>query len=94
MLRGLDLRARRELEEAGTLRALSPGQVLYRAGDSGESFFVVAEGAITLRQCAGSQRAIEKDVGIGALRFDLGEDIGCMLANVCTRFERLRGAHL
>ncbi|MEJ7731364.1 MAG: cyclic nucleotide-binding domain-containing protein [Polyangiaceae bacterium] len=47
-LRGLDARGRREIEEAGALRALPDGAIVYRAGEGGESFFVVAGGGISL----------------------------------------------
>lgn len=47
-LRGLDARGRRDIEEAGTLRALPDGAVVYRAGEGGEAFFVVAEGGVSL----------------------------------------------
>lgn len=49
VLRGLDARALRELAEAGWLRRLAAGEVIYRAGDAGESFFVVASGRVSLR---------------------------------------------
>jgi Fe-S-cluster-containing dehydrogenase component len=47
-LRGLDARGRRELEDAGALRTLADGAVVYRAGEGGESFYVVAAGGISL----------------------------------------------
>jgi Fe-S-cluster-containing dehydrogenase component/CRP-like cAMP-binding protein len=49
VLRGLDARARREVSEAGRLVPVEEGAVLYRAGDEGASFFVVASGRIALR---------------------------------------------
>src|SRR5262249_11787631 len=49
VLRGLDARARREIEGAGQLRSPLEGAVVYRAGDEGASFFVVASGRIALR---------------------------------------------
>lgn len=49
VLRGLDERARREIAEAGALVRKEAGEVVYRAGDTGDAFFVVAEGAIALR---------------------------------------------
>src|SRR5207247_4307414 len=49
VLRGLDERARREIEGAGTLHSLADEQFVYRAGDGGDSFFVVATGKIALR---------------------------------------------
>ncbi len=49
VLRGLDARARREIAEAGRLRDLLEGALVYRSGDEGASFFVVASGEIALR---------------------------------------------
>ncbi len=49
VLRGLDARARREIEDAGRLVSVNEGGVVYRAGDEGASFFVVAEGRVSLR---------------------------------------------
>ncbi|WP_437642260.1 cyclic nucleotide-binding domain-containing protein [Sorangium sp. So ce854] len=49
LLRGLDERARREIAEAGRLRAPSTDEVVYRAGDAGDAFFVVASGRVALR---------------------------------------------
>ena len=49
VLRGLDARARREIGDAGRLVHLAPGGVVYRAGDEGASFFVVASGRVSLR---------------------------------------------
>ena len=49
VLRGLDARARRDLAEAGRLRRLAAGEVVYRAGDGGDAFFVVASGRVGLR---------------------------------------------
>ncbi len=48
LLRGLDERARREIAEAGRVLDLPPGGIVYRAGEAGTSFFVVASGAISL----------------------------------------------
>jgi CRP-like cAMP-binding protein len=44
VLRGLDARARREIAEAGRLRDFPEGAEVYRSGDEGASFFVVASG--------------------------------------------------
>jgi Fe-S-cluster-containing dehydrogenase component len=49
VLRGLDARARREIADAGRLVTPLEGGVVYRAGDEGASFFVVASGKIALR---------------------------------------------
>ncbi len=49
VMRGLDARARREIEDAGHVRDLSDGDEIYRAGDEGTSFFVVAKGEVTLK---------------------------------------------
>lgn len=49
VLRGLDERARREIAEAGALLRREAGEAVYRAADSGDTFYVVAEGRISLR---------------------------------------------
>lgn len=49
VLRGLDDRARREIAEAGALLRREAGEVVYRAGDTGDTFYVVAEGRVALR---------------------------------------------
>ena len=48
VLRGLDERALREIADAGALVRREAGDALYRAGDTGDSFFVVAEGRVAL----------------------------------------------
>ncbi len=49
VLRGLEARARQEIADAGSLRRREAGEVIYRAGEAGSSFFVVAEGRVALR---------------------------------------------
>ncbi|MCA9634246.1 MAG: cyclic nucleotide-binding domain-containing protein [Myxococcales bacterium] len=48
VLRGLDGRGREALVEAGRLRDFAAGDVIYRAGDPGDAFFVVAHGEVEL----------------------------------------------
>jgi Fe-S-cluster-containing dehydrogenase component/CRP-like cAMP-binding protein len=48
VLRGLDPRARSEIQASGRVRSLAAGEVLYRAGDPADALFVVASGACTL----------------------------------------------
>ncbi|WP_437751159.1 cyclic nucleotide-binding domain-containing protein [Sorangium sp. So ce1389] len=73
LLRGLDERARREIAGAGRLRALSPDEVAYRAGDIGDVFFVVASGRVSLRAMRrGDDR--ETDVRTAAVGDVLGEE--------------------
>jgi len=48
VLRGLDERALREIADAGALVRREAGETVYRAGDTGDTFYVVAEGRITL----------------------------------------------
>ncbi len=48
VLRGLDARARREIEAAGRLMVLGPGAKVFRAGEQGDAFFVVADGEVAL----------------------------------------------
>jgi Fe-S-cluster-containing dehydrogenase component len=80
VLRGLDARARRDLAEAGRLLDFAPGDQVYKAGESGEAFFVVAEGSIELRAVrrgddretelrrASAGEAFGEEATIGALR--------------------------
>ncbi|WP_437961534.1 cyclic nucleotide-binding domain-containing protein [Sorangium sp. So ce119] len=73
LLRGLDERARREIAEAGRLRALAPDEVAYRAGDAGDAFFVVASGRVALRATRrGDDR--ETEVRTAAVGDVLGEE--------------------
>lgn len=73
MLRGLDARARSEIEAAGTMRNLRAGEVLFEPGDPADALFVVASGTCTL---AGVRRGeAEAAVIRRARRGDvLGED--------------------
>lgn len=48
VLRGLDGRARAELEAAGRLRTVKRGEVVYRVGEPADALFVVVEGACSL----------------------------------------------
>ena len=48
VLRGIDARARGEIEAAGRLRAMKRGDVIYRAGEPADSLYVVIEGACSL----------------------------------------------
>ena len=60
VLRGLDARAEREIMEAGLLRELDADAIVYRAGEEGASFFVVASGKVALRaQKRGDERESE-----------------------------------
>ncbi|XXT14263.1 cyclic nucleotide-binding domain-containing protein [Sorangium sp. So ce429] len=73
LLRGLDERARREIAEAGRLRSPSADEVVYRAGDAGDAFFVVASGRIALRATRrGDDR--DTDVRTAAVGDVLGEE--------------------
>ncbi len=60
LLRGLDARGRRELTASGHLRALAPGDRVYREGDRGQALFVVADGVVTISGTPrGDARAVE-----------------------------------
>ena len=48
VLRGIDARARGEIEAAGRLRTLRVGDVVYRAGEPADALYVVIEGACSL----------------------------------------------
>ncbi|MGK3962325.1 cyclic nucleotide-binding domain-containing protein [Sorangium sp. So ce118] len=73
LLRGLDERARREIAEAGRLRYPSADEVVYRAGDAGDAFFVVASGRIALRA---TRRGDDRDTEVrtAAVGDVLGEE--------------------
>ncbi|AUX23556.1 hypothetical protein SOCEGT47_040830 [Sorangium cellulosum] len=62
-LRGLDERARREIAGAGRLRSIAPDEVVYRAGDAGDAFFVVASGRVGLRA---TRRGDDRDTEVRA----------------------------
>jgi Fe-S-cluster-containing dehydrogenase component/CRP-like cAMP-binding protein len=49
VLRGLDARGRAEIEAAGALLRLGEGEVLFRPGEPADSFYVVAEGRVSVR---------------------------------------------
>jgi Fe-S-cluster-containing dehydrogenase component len=48
VLRGIDARARSEIEAAGHLRSLREGDVVYRAGEPADALYVVVDGSFTL----------------------------------------------
>jgi CRP-like cAMP-binding protein len=48
MLRGLDARARSEIEAAGRVRARRSGEILFRPGDPADVVYVVASGSCAL----------------------------------------------
>ena len=48
VLRGLDARARSEIEAAGRLRTLKGDEIVYRAGEPADALYVVVEGACVL----------------------------------------------
>lgn len=80
VLRGLDARARRDLSDAGRLLDFKAGEQVYKAGEPGEAFYVVAEGSIELRAVrrgddreselrkASAGEAFGEEATIGALR--------------------------
>ena len=48
VLRGLDARARAEIEASGRLRKMVPGEIVYRPGQPADALYVVVEGACAL----------------------------------------------
>ena len=48
LLRGLDLRARAEIEAAGRVRSLKKDELLFRHGDPADALFVIASGSCAL----------------------------------------------
>jgi Fe-S-cluster-containing dehydrogenase component/CRP-like cAMP-binding protein len=73
VLRGLDERARREIAEAGALVRREAGQTVYRAGDSGDAFYVVAEGRIALRAVKRGDDG-ESDIRVAEAGASFGEE--------------------
>jgi Fe-S-cluster-containing dehydrogenase component len=55
-LRGLDARARREIEAAGTLMDRKPNERIYAPGDPADALYVVIEGAVSVRANAAEIR--------------------------------------
>ena len=51
----LDDEQRARFREVGAVRAVTPGEVLFRAGDPGYDFFVVESGAVTIVQGLGRE---------------------------------------
>jgi len=95
VLRGLDERARREIQGAGRLVALRAGDVLYREGDGGEAFFVVAEGRLRLTAVRrGDERATDlREAGPGD---SLGEEatVGASRRTTATALEKAVAAEI
>ena len=56
-MRGLDARARAEIEAAGELREVNEGDLVYRAGDAADAFCVLAQGACELRAVRRGEQA-------------------------------------
>jgi Fe-S-cluster-containing dehydrogenase component/CRP-like cAMP-binding protein len=48
VLRGIDARARAEIEAAGRLRKIPKGELVYRAGEPADALYVVVDGAFAL----------------------------------------------
>jgi Fe-S-cluster-containing dehydrogenase component len=65
LLRGLDARGRRELEAAGRGFATRAGQVLYRQGSNGDSFFVVISGSVSLQPERSAPRLVRRGQTFG-----------------------------
>lgn len=73
VLRGLDDRARREIAEAGALVRREAGEAVYRAGEPGDSFYVVAEGQIALRAVKRGDD-VETDIRVAEPGASFGEE--------------------
>jgi Fe-S-cluster-containing dehydrogenase component/CRP-like cAMP-binding protein len=83
VLRGLDARARREIEGAGRLLRPPAGAPVFQAGDEGASFFVVASGKIALRALRrGDDR--ESEVRVAGPGESFGEESTVGLARRAT----------
>lgn len=71
VFRGLGERAEQEIEAAGTLRELGPGEALFRANDACDAFFVVARGELAI-----SAKRRGEDVESVLRRAQTGESLG------------------
>lgn len=65
----LDERSRRELESAGRTRVLATGEVLFTADAAADSFFVVAEGSLTVDAGGGDARLVRRGQTLGEEAF-------------------------
>lgn len=95
VLRGLDARARRDIAEAGRLLTFAPGDVIYRAGESGEAFLVVAEGEVELRAVRrGDDRETELRTARAGEAFGEEATIGAMRRGTAVARERVKVAEI
>jgi CRP-like cAMP-binding protein len=83
VLRGFDARARREIAEAGRIFELAAGATVYRAGDEGPSFYVVAAGKVALTAVRrGDER--ESEIRVAGPGESFGEEATVGLARRAT----------
>lgn len=89
VFRGLDTRARREIEESGKIFAVEPDEIIFRAGDKGDAFFVVAEGSVVLTAVRRGE-AQEQELRIADKGASFGEEATVGGARSATAKARVR----
>lgn len=73
VFRGLDARARREIEESGKIFSAAADEIIFRAGDISDAFFVVAEGSVVLTAVRRGE-AREQELRIAEKGASFGEE--------------------
>ncbi|HRI72047.1 MAG TPA: cyclic nucleotide-binding domain-containing protein, partial [Polyangium sp.] len=73
VFRGLEVRARREIEESGKIFTAEADEVIFRAGDKSDAFFVVAEGSVVLTAVRRGE-AQEQELRIAEKGASFGEE--------------------
>lgn len=89
VFRGLDARARREIEESGKSFHVEPDEVIFRAGDKSDTFFVVAEGSVVLTAIRRGE-AQEQELRIAERGASFGEEATVGGARSATAKARVR----
>lgn len=89
VFRGLDTRARREIEESGKIFTVEPGETIFRAGEKSDAFFVVAEGSIVLTAIRRGE-ALEQELRQAEKGASFGEEATIGSARAATAKARVR----
>ncbi len=89
VFRGLDTRARREIEESGKIFTVEAGETIFRAGEKSDAFFVVAEGSIVLTAIRRGE-ALEQELRQAEKGASFGEEATIGSARAATAKARVR----